>query len=204
MVDIGGQIPAFLVAIAGVLGGPVGVAVALTGVAVAAIIAVNTPSFQKGLETLWTNTASAVTSFADSVAATQAATQAKAETKVGEIEIPKDTDPDAFFGVLLNQYGFQLLTEAMSFSETLVWISNIVTYGTISDPLKTNWGIYCMSERAAWNMGYALSLCRNPIGPEQGYPSKDSPAAYWHYHPLGRELYGVKYEHFHIWFGATI
>lgn len=39
---------------------------------------------------------------------------------------------------------------------------------------------------------------------QAGYPSKNSPAAYWHYHPLGRELYGVKYEHFHIWFGATI
>ena len=204
MVDADGMMPFFLAAALPLFGNPVGAVVGLAGLAIIALIAVNTPAFQSAWEILWTDAAEAVTSLTDAVAIPQAATEAKADsvTKEAELDIPKDMSVDMYVGFLLNENGFVRVTSPMSFSETLIWVGTTAEYRLYDQ--NTNWGIYTPSESAAWNMGYVLSLCRPPLGPEDGYPSKNSPLAFKHYHPFDRELYGIKCEHFHIWFGSPL
>lgn len=203
MADTDGQMPAFLVGLGAALGGPVGIAIAVTGVAVIALVVVNTPEFQKGWENLYTGAAEAVSSLTASIEATKSKSiaEAKADSKDKDITLPT-RKPHQYFGVEITNKSLRFITGPMTYDMAIDWVSS-----QASDNLRgrwESWGVYTLLKSDAERLGNYFNQKTGGLIFQNNHSKSSScnPPFFDHYQLLGG-LYDY-YKKFHIWYGVAV
>ena len=108
-----------------------------------------------------------------------------------------------YYGAFISNDAMVTVTDAMNFSEAIVWVSTVAISREIligneinSMGRKRKWGLYTPFREDAFDMAFALGGMI-PIGPELSEKS----GYFWHYHTFEHDFWG-RYKHFHVWYGS--